>query len=89
MTYPALTLALLIVAEGQQRKLPLDPDDSPFEYDVQNVIARTLGDWPDEAKADLYAQIVEGVTPDMRISDMELRIFKYMRSTVMRFPGTS
>ena len=56
----ALTLALLIGAEQQQRKY----SDGTFEHAVHEVIehAIDLTGWSDERRADLYARLAESLT---------------------------
>jgi hypothetical protein len=85
MNDPVLTLALLIVAEHQQRKLPFYPDDSPFETDIATVIGALFRDWPDEWKADLYAQLAEKLTPGMFISQMQTHITRALQRTRLHF----
>lgn len=83
MTDLSLTLALLIAAAEQQHKLPID--DNPFETDVANVIERLLQEWPDEWKADLYAQLAEKLTPGMFISQMQEHISRALARTRLHF----
>jgi hypothetical protein len=56
----ALTLALLIGAEAQQRHY----SDGTFEHAVHEVIERAfdLAKWSNERKADLYARLAESLT---------------------------
>lgn len=63
----ALTLSLLIKAEALHTAGVPD-----FEGSVHNVIARFLEErgFTDEKKADLYALLVEKLTPDMSHGNM-------------------
>lgn len=68
----ALTLALLIVAERQQRKYA----DGTFENAVYEVIehAADLADWSDTRRADLYARIAESVSATDTVIETERKV---------------
>ena len=58
----AQTITLLIIAEQRQQ--------TTFEYAVHEVLNRymELKDWPEEKRADLYAQVAEQFIPTNSIA---------------------
>lgn len=75
------TLTLLLVA--QQRHA------DRFEDSVADVIEHLvdLSGWPDEKKADLYALLVESVTDDMKLAQVEKAVAAALDTNHKRFPN--
>lgn len=63
--HPETTTITLLIAAERQDGLP---------EKAATVLARYLSDWSDERKADLYARLVEKLTADMTIAQMEQHV---------------
>lgn len=76
------TLTLLLLAAQRVGK-------DKFEYEVHEVLSHLidLADWSDEQKADLYALLVERITADMRMTEIEGHVRDCLRKNDRRFRG--
>jgi hypothetical protein len=74
----------LLVIAAQRRFSSLT-----FENQVYQIIDRDLrfAGWSDERRADLYSLLVESITSEDRIGDVELKVAEAWKKNSGRFHG--
>jgi hypothetical protein len=60
-----------------------------FDNQVYQLMSRDLrfAGWPEERVADLYSLIVESITPEDKIGDVELKVATAWKKNAGRFHG--